>query len=138
MFCRRDEGHDERSVFFVIRDAFLFSFVSSVVIMHHDASAPSFHVCSSQLPIFLSTDIDQLNESCLIDQISPSNECSEENLEARETLKYALASQINLAIDDWRSSTKDRDTSTSSSETLEDHSFDHFVDYRAFGEYESH
>ena len=100
--------------------------------------------------------MDELNENCVLEEglnnnnDSRKNNCSEEALQARETLKEALASQIALTgirekmdgmdvIDDWRGSNETSERkSSSSADNVEDHSFDHFVDYRAIGEYESH
>lgn len=59
-------------------------------------------------------------------------ECDLDSLEARETIKQALSSQVDL------SGTRRKDAQESGHREEEDHSFNHFVDYRAIGEYESH
>jgi len=64
-----------------------------------------------------------------------------DSVEARDALKHALASQIELAgarqqmkkmdiIETWREQPHDVE--------YKDHAFDHFVDYRYIGECESH
>jgi hypothetical protein len=58
--------------------------------------------------------------------------CDLDSVEARETIKQALASQVDL------SGTMRKDGRISGNREGEDHSFNHFVDYRAIGEYESH
>lgn len=51
-------------------------------------------------------------------------ECDLDSVEARETSKQALA---------WR-----KDAQESGHRSEGDHSYNHFVDYRSIGEYESH
>jgi hypothetical protein len=73
-------------------------------------------------------------------------ECDLDSVQARETIKLALACQIDLSagtsprsnqmknrngVQAWR-----KDPPQESGH--QDHSFNHFVDYRAIGEYESH
>lgn len=59
-------------------------------------------------------------------------ECDLDSIEARETTKQALAYQVDL------SGTSRKYALESGHREEEDHSFNHFVDYRAIGEYESH
>jgi hypothetical protein len=66
--------------------------------------------------------LERLNESC---QGNMSiEECDLDSVEARETSKQALA---------WR-----KDAQESGHRGEGDHSYNHFVDYRSIGEYESH
>jgi len=84
-------------------------------------------------------DLETLNKSCKDD--TRSEGCSMDSVEARDAVKHALASQIELAgarqqmkkmdiIETWREQPHDVE--------YKDHAFDHFVDYRYIGECESH
>jgi hypothetical protein len=90
-----------------------------------------------------------MNESCKSEQHNSGDsqqECNLETTEARETIKHALETQIELSqarnemknMDVIRGWSSVPEQQLQAASTVGDHSFTHFVDYHAIGEYESH
>jgi hypothetical protein len=105
------------------------------------------------MQILTTTELDRMKESCKGESSSSDDimqECDLDTVDARDTLRHALESQIALSqarndmkkmdvIQGWSSvAEQQQQASQAAASTDEDHAFNHFVDYRAIGEYESH
>ena len=104
--------------------------------------------CSIEEMTSMIEELDRMNSRCKDQHQQDQQDCNLEVIDARETIEDALKAQIDLKltqnkmkdmniIHNW-SSTTAATTDGQNASSMEDHSFDHFVDYRAIGEYESH
>ena len=83
---------------------------------------------------FLDTELETVNQGL------NDNDSDKVQTQQNKVLKQALSLQLLLQQTraEMESLQNSSDPASSSSDNVEDHSFDHFVDYRSLAEFESH